>query len=95
MSDVVLGPLKHEWNSPIYAFLAPEPTIEYIAGHCSQVFWCTAQGCKKGVRRYLDKSDAQSTGNMHKHVKACWGEDVLQKASKQALQSPPLKDLLG
>ncbi|KAI6094754.1 hypothetical protein EDD16DRAFT_1474157 [Pisolithus croceorrhizus] len=35
-----------------------------------------------GVRRYLDKSNAQSTGNMHNHVKACWGEDVLQKAFK-------------
>ncbi|KIK17266.1 hypothetical protein PISMIDRAFT_76557, partial [Pisolithus microcarpus 441] len=75
--------LKREWNSPIYAFFTPEPTIEYIAGHRSHVFWCTAKGCKKGVRRYLDKSDAQSTGNMCKHVKACWG-DVLQKAFKMS-----------
>ncbi|KAI6095005.1 hypothetical protein F5141DRAFT_1014150, partial [Pisolithus sp. B1] len=76
--------LKREWNSPIYAFFAPELTIEYIAGHHLHVFWCTAKGCKKGVRGYLDKSDAQSTGNMHKHVKAYWGEDVLQKAFKMS-----------
>ncbi|KIK24312.1 hypothetical protein PISMIDRAFT_47855, partial [Pisolithus microcarpus 441] len=72
--------LKREWNSPIYAFFALEPTIEYIAGHCSHVFWCMAKGCKKGVRRYLDKSDAWLTGNMCKHIKACWGEDILQQA---------------
>ncbi|KAI6111131.1 hypothetical protein F5141DRAFT_1188361 [Pisolithus sp. B1] len=51
---------------------------------CLHVFWCTEKGCKKGVRRYLDKSDAWSTGNMCKHVKACWGEDVLQKAFKMS-----------
>ncbi|KAI6038094.1 hypothetical protein EDC04DRAFT_2570360, partial [Pisolithus marmoratus] len=74
--------LKCEWNSPIYAFFAPEPTIEYIAGHHLHGFWCMAKGCKKGVRRYLDKSDAWLTGNMHKHIKACWGEDMLQQAFK-------------
>ncbi|KAI6004149.1 hypothetical protein EDD15DRAFT_2192058 [Pisolithus albus] len=83
-AELVLDRLKREWNSPIYAFFAPEPTIEYIAGCHSHVFWCTAKGCKKGVRGYLDKSDARSTGNMRKHVKACWGEDVLQKAFKMS-----------
>ncbi|KIK12412.1 hypothetical protein PISMIDRAFT_120974 [Pisolithus microcarpus 441] len=53
-----------------------------IAGCHLHVFWCMAKGCKKGVRRYLDKSDAWSTGNMHKHIKACWGEDILQWAFK-------------
>ncbi|KIK25259.1 hypothetical protein PISMIDRAFT_52125, partial [Pisolithus microcarpus 441] len=63
-----LDQLKHEWNSPIYAFFAPEPTIEYIAGCCLHVFWCMAKGCKKGVRRYLDKT--------------CWEEDILQQVFK-------------
>ncbi|KAI5985187.1 hypothetical protein EDD15DRAFT_2176182, partial [Pisolithus albus] len=79
---------------PIYAFFALEPTIEYIAGRCSHVFWCTAKGCKKGVRRYLDKSDARSTGNMHKHVKACWGEGVLQKAFKMGGTTAVLRVML-
>ncbi|KIK15263.1 hypothetical protein PISMIDRAFT_115425 [Pisolithus microcarpus 441] len=51
--------LKQEWSSPIYAFFAQEPTIEYVTGWRSHVFWCTAKGCKKGVRWFLDKSDAR------------------------------------
>ena len=29
------------------------------------------------IRRYLDTRDSKSTSNMRKHVKSCWGEDVL------------------
>ncbi|KIM50610.1 hypothetical protein SCLCIDRAFT_145040 [Scleroderma citrinum Foug A] len=62
------GQLKRDWNSPIYAFFSPSPTIEYVGGRCSHVFKCTTKGCGKTVRRFLDKSDACSTGNLHKHV---------------------------
>jgi hypothetical protein len=34
----------------------------------------------RGVRRYLDKGDANSTSNMHKHVKRCWGAEVIVSA---------------
>src|SRR5436190_23055677 len=32
---------------------------------------------------FLDKGDANSTGNLCKHIKNCWGEKAL-KAAKQA-----------
>ena len=32
------------------------------------------------MHRYIGTSDAQSTGNMRKHVKKCWGEEALSRA---------------
>ena len=29
------------------------------------------------MRRYLDKSDAKSTGNMRKHARKCWGDETV------------------
>ena len=46
-----------------------------------------AKTCKyksRGVRRFLDKGDAKSTGNMRKHAKRCWGDDVVTAADKAA-----------
>jgi hypothetical protein len=34
------------------------------------------------VNRYLDKADARSTSNLRKHVKNCWGLDILAAADK-------------
>ena len=31
---------------------------------------------------FLDKIDRGSTDNMHKHIKACWGEDILNGIGK-------------
>ncbi|KAI6030153.1 hypothetical protein EDC04DRAFT_2498384, partial [Pisolithus marmoratus] len=74
--------LKQDWNPPIYAFFVPEPTIEYVEGQHSHVFWCMAKGCRKGVQQFLDKSDAQLTGNMCKHIRGWWGEDIFHQASQ-------------
>ncbi|TFK47879.1 hypothetical protein OE88DRAFT_1705540 [Heliocybe sulcata] len=68
------------WKSPIYAFFEPTPDIVDIGGRRAHVFRCSGRGCKEKVRRYLDKKDAGSTGNMRKHVKACWGEEALKAA---------------
>src|SRR5271168_2198453 len=50
----------------------------------SHVFECIAGRClgKNGrdVRRYLDKGDGNSTGNLRKHAKICWGKEVVEKA---------------
>jgi len=49
------------------------------------VFECTAAVCRgKGhkpqiVRCYLDTADHTSTGNLRKHAKICWGEEMIQK----------------
>lgn len=34
------------------------------------------------MNRYLDKADARSTSNLRKHVRNCWGTDVLAAADK-------------
>jgi hypothetical protein len=46
----------------------------------AHAFRCMAKGCKANIRRFLDKKDARSTGNMRKHVKVCWGDEVLKAA---------------
>ncbi|KAI6030155.1 hypothetical protein EDC04DRAFT_2572420 [Pisolithus marmoratus] len=82
VSNIESEQLKQDWNPPIYAFFVPEPTIEYVEGQHSHVFWCMAKGCRKGVQQFLDKSDAQLTGNMCKHIRGWWGEDIFHQASQ-------------
>ncbi|KAG0695735.1 hypothetical protein DFH29DRAFT_790188, partial [Suillus ampliporus] len=75
--------LMKDWNSPVYAFFDPTPQIVEIDGRRAHNFKCQAKRGKNKVRRYLDKGDARSTGNMRKHVHLCWGDEVL-KAADQA-----------
>jgi len=80
--------LRKEWTSPIYAFFKSSPAIRYVGTRRVHVFECLAENCKaKGknprfVNRYLDKTDARSTSNLRKHVKSCWGVDILAAADK-------------
>ena len=80
--------LRKEWTSPIYAFFKSSPAIRYVGTRRVHVFECLAENCKaKGknprfVNRYLDKTDARSTSNLRKHVKNCWGVDILAAADK-------------
>ena len=79
--------LSKEWNSPVYAFFKPTPSVVYINDRRVHVFECSATRCMgKGngrmVRRYLDTGDAKSTSNLRKHAKICWGEDVMAEADK-------------
>jgi hypothetical protein len=83
--NVPLERLTKDWTAPVYAFFKPTPTVEYVEGRRCHVFHCTARMCKnksRGVRRFLDKGDAKSTGNMRKHAKKCWGDDVVGHADK-------------
>ena len=82
---VTLDRLSKEWNSPIYVFFKPTPSIEYINDRRVHVFECSAKHCKgKGngrlVRRYLDTSDRKSTGNLRKHARTCWGVETVAGA---------------
>jgi hypothetical protein len=72
----------NDWTSPVYAFFERKPCIVNINGRRAHDFKCSARGCKAKIRRYLDKKDARSTGNMRKHVKSCsgWGSNVLSAA---------------
>ncbi|KIM65713.1 hypothetical protein SCLCIDRAFT_112220 [Scleroderma citrinum Foug A] len=69
--------LMEEWSSPIYAFFVPIPDIVYIKGHRAHEFKCLGKGCKHRVCQFLDTEDAKSTGKLCRHIRKCWGEDVL------------------
>jgi hypothetical protein len=73
--------MSKQWTSPVYAFFEPIPAIEIVDGRRCHVFKCCARGCKYTARRYLDKGDKSSTGNLIRHVKACWREDAWNAAS--------------
>ena len=78
--------MAKDWTSPIYGFFQERPTIKVIDGRRCHEYQCAAPLCKgKGtvpriVRRYLDKGDRNSTSNMHKHAKNCWGKENVSKA---------------
>ncbi|KAF8524091.1 hypothetical protein BU17DRAFT_85167 [Hysterangium stoloniferum] len=75
-ADNELEHLMKYWVSPVYAFFDPTPKIADADGHWAHKFKCSAWGCKVTVWRYLDKKDVRSS-NMCKHVKGCWGDEVL------------------
>jgi len=88
-SYLLISPLERlseEWVSPIYAFFQRKPAIVTIDGRRVHEFQCTASNCKgrgrnpRIVRRYLDTSDRNSTGNLRKHVRQCWGDEILRDA---------------
>ena len=78
--------LSKDWTSPIYAFFQPMPSIVNIGGRCAHEFTCTASSCKghgkqsRIVRCYLDTSDRNSTGNLQKHARLCWGDENVHGA---------------
>ena len=73
-----------DWTSPVYAFFGPKLRIEEKNGRHSHVFRCQGKGCKTTIHRFLDTKDSRSTGNMHKHVKTCWGLPALEAADSAA-----------
>jgi len=78
--------LSDDWVSPIYAFFQRTPSIVNVDGRRVHEFKCTASNCKgcgknpRIVRRYLDTSDRNSTGNLRKHARLCWGDEILGSA---------------
>jgi len=54
-----------------------------VDGRRVHEFKCSATNCKgrgknpRIVRRYLDTTDRNSTGNLRKHARQCWGEEIL------------------
>ncbi|TFK73078.1 hypothetical protein BDN72DRAFT_791600, partial [Pluteus cervinus] len=72
--------MKSQWISHVYAFFT-EPVVNVdLDGRIAHVFRCQGRNCSHVVRRYQDTKDRVSTGNMFKHVKACWGHEVLDAA---------------
>ena len=90
--------LSQEWTAPIYAFFHPIPAIKTYNGRRCHEFKCAKKGCRKQpVRRFLDTTDAASTGSMHKHAARCWGSKVLKyaKRSKTAAAARPHVEAVG
>jgi hypothetical protein len=95
--------LQKEWDSPIYVFFKPIPTIQYIENRKAHVFECAASQCHcrtRFVRRFLDTGDAKSTSNLRRHAKLCWSEEAVEaadgtrnvKAARTALQNLKTKN---
>ncbi|KAL6307201.1 hypothetical protein BKA93DRAFT_712591, partial [Sparassis latifolia] len=75
--------MQKDWTATAYAFCKPEVTIETDkAGVRGHVFCCANHGCKMKVKRWLDKGDQMSTGNMRRHIRKCWGEEALAAADE-------------
>jgi hypothetical protein len=78
--------LSRDWVAPIYAFFEPLPFISEIGGRHAHEFRCTAPSCKgrgktpRIVRHYLDIEDRNSSENLRKHARVCWGVDNLRGA---------------
>jgi hypothetical protein len=72
--------LAKRWTLPIYAFYHPVPSIETVNDWRSHVFACVKKSCTYRCCCYLDKTDNNSMGNLCKHVKTCWGPEVLTAA---------------
>ena len=73
-----------DWTFNIYVFYAPVPAIEYVNGQRCHIFKCLGKSCKQSVRHFLTKADKASTSNMRKHIKSCWGKDILKMVSEAA-----------
>jgi hypothetical protein len=50
------------------------------AGKRGHVFSCSKAACRITVVHWLDKGDSRSTSNLRKHVRKCWGPEVLAAA---------------
>ncbi|KAF8059562.1 hypothetical protein FPV67DRAFT_1392093, partial [Lyophyllum atratum] len=77
--------LSKAWNRPIYGFFEAMPEVQRHGGHKCHVFRCAAKYCKgktRDVRRFLHTSDKNSTGNLRKHARKCWGDEVLAGADE-------------
>ena len=84
-SNVTIERMSKKWTSPVYVFFKKTPQIEYKEGRRVHAFECGAGRCKghnsRYVYRYLDKGDANSTSNLLRHAKICWGAKVVDGAT--------------
>ena len=70
--------MSKEWSSLVYPFFKVE--VVHSDGRRAHQFCCHAHHCKVKIWRFLDTKDLKSTSNLHKHIKSCWGVDVMSAA---------------
>jgi hypothetical protein len=77
--------MSKKWTLPVYVFFKTTPQIKYKDGHRAHVFECGASRCKghnsRYIYRFLDKGDANSTSNLLRHAKICWGTEAVEAAT--------------
>jgi hypothetical protein len=67
------------WDTPVYTFFRPTPTIIYVEGHKVHIFECAVTHCKcktRLIHHYINTGDISSTGNLHQHAICCWGDET-------------------
>ena len=86
--------MSKKWSSPVYVFFLKKkkhPQIEYREGGRCHVFACAAGRCKgrngRNVVQFLDKGDANSTSNLLRHAKICWGIEAVEAATATQTES--------
>ena len=96
--------MSKKWSSPVYVFFKKTPQIEYKGGRRCHVFSCAAAGCKgrngRHVIRFLDKGDDNSTSNLLRHARICWGTEAVEavtathnlEAARDVLGTTKLRD---
>jgi hypothetical protein len=78
--------LSRTWTSSIYGFFDSTVKVAEKDGRRCHEFRCGAPNClSKGaegrvVRRFLDRGDKSSTGNLIKHAHRCWGKELVDEA---------------
>ncbi|KAJ7832683.1 hypothetical protein B0H14DRAFT_2364670 [Mycena olivaceomarginata] len=76
--------MAKSFNKPIYACFKPAEVKYDGRGRRYLNFTCDGKGCRNEIKRYLDTQDKSSTGALRKHVKKCWGPDVLDSLDEAA-----------
>ncbi|KIM50503.1 hypothetical protein SCLCIDRAFT_145314, partial [Scleroderma citrinum Foug A] len=76
--------MMKDWTSNIYTFYTPVPAIEHVDGRRCHIFRCLGKSCKQSMWCFLDTGNKASTSNMRKHIKSCWGDDVLTTVCQAA-----------
>ncbi|KAK7017583.1 ribonuclease H-like domain-containing protein, partial [Favolaschia claudopus] len=82
------------WNAPVYQFFK-SPVLKFDeSDHDRPYTWfaCNSAHCKasgaKGIRRYMDKSDATATQNLKRHAIKCFGSAAVDAATSGAKVKP-------
>ncbi|KAF7322202.1 hypothetical protein MKEN_00744700 [Mycena kentingensis (nom. inval.)] len=88
-----LEKLRRSWTSPIYVFYKGDVRIEYRDGKLHHVFVCAARGCGHSVSRNQTTKDRNSSKNLTKHAKKCWGADTVE-AARRLRSLPKARELL-
>ncbi|KAJ7851688.1 hypothetical protein B0H14DRAFT_2355194 [Mycena olivaceomarginata] len=76
--------MAKSFNKPIYACFQPAE-VKYDGRGCHYLnFPCNGKGCWNKIKHYLNMQDKLSTSALQKHVKKCWGPDVLDSLDEAA-----------